>query len=276
MAYVSLNGVRHYYEWVCDGPQGQRPTLVFLHGWGGSARYWECIAHIMKCDFDCLLYDLRGFGRSSAALETTAELGMLESFASDLECLLTALKLERVFINAHSMGASVALYFLNRFSQRVNKAIFTCNGSFEYDEFAFKAFHRFGSYVVMFRPSWLAHIPFAPQLFMSRFLKGDIPYSDKKVFLKDFLQADTATAMETLKASVSKHATETMPEAFSALDIPTLMVSGQYDKITPAELGRKAASLNSNITYVEVPATGHFPMLEDTKTYLSIVKDFLK
>ena len=275
MAYVALNGVDHYYEWICDGPQGHRPTLVFLHGWGGSARYWECTAQAMKQDFDCLLYDLRGFGRSAAAQDTTPDLGALESFADDLEQLLTTFKLERVFISAHSMGASVALYFLNRFSQRVNKAVLTCNGSFEYDERAFKAFHQFGGYVVMFRPAWLAHIPLAPQIFMSRFLKGKIPYPDKKVFLNDFLQADMATALGTLKASVSKHATETMPEAFSAINVPTLLISGQYDRITPAELGRQAASLSTHIEYVEVPETGHFPMLEDAATYLSVVKDFL-
>ena len=275
MAYVTLNGVDHYYEWICDGPQGNRPTLVFLHGWGGSARYWERTAQAMKQDFDCLLYDLRGFGRSAAAPNTTPDLGALESFADDLEQLLTTFKLERVFISAHSMGASVALYFLNRFSQRVNKAVLTCNGSFEYDERAFKAFHQFGGYVVMFRPAWLAHIPLAPQIFMSRFLKGKIPYPDKKVFLNDFLQADMATALGTLKASVSKHATETMPEAFSAINVPTLLISGQYARITPAELGRQAASLSTHIEYVEVPETGHFPMLEDAATYLSVVKDFL-
>ena len=126
------------------------------------------------------LYDLRGFGRSAAAPNTTAELGKLESFADDLDCLLTTLNVERVFINAHSMGASVALYFLNRFPNRVHRSILTCNGSFEYDEFAFKAFHRFGSYVVLFRPSWLVNIPLAPQFFMSRFLKRQIPYTDKK------------------------------------------------------------------------------------------------
>ena len=201
MAYVTLNGVDHYYEWICDGPQGNRPTLVFLHGWGGSARYWERTAQAMKQDFDCLLYDLRGFGRSAAAPNTTPDLGALESFADDLEQLLTTFKLERVFISAHSMGASVALYFLNRFSQRVNKAVLTCNGSFEYDERAFKAFHQFGGYVVMFRPAWLAHIPLAPQIFMSRFLKGKIPYPDKKVFLNDFLQADMATALGTDRKS---------------------------------------------------------------------------
>lgn len=275
MAYIKLNGVEHYYEWICDGPIGKRPTLVFLHGWAGSSRYWEQTAKAMKHNFDCLLYDLRGFGRSAAALSTTSNLGTLESFANDLEQLLTALNLDRVFINAHSMGASVALYFLHRFSQRVHKAILTCNGSFEYDKPAFEAFQRFGSYVVMVRPSWLSRIPLAPQIFMSRFLKREIPYSDKKAFLQDFLQADTTTAIETLKASVSKHATEAMPEAFSGISVPTLMVSGQYDRITPAELGRQAASLNTHIEYFEIPNTGHFPMLEDEKTYLTAITNFL-
>ncbi|NEQ49379.1 MAG: alpha/beta hydrolase [Leptolyngbya sp. SIO3F4] len=275
MAYLTLNGVSHYYEWICDGPQGHRPALVFLHGWGGSARYWESTAQVMKQDFDCLLYDLRGFGRSEAPATHSPELGMLESFANDLDSLLDALKLDHIFLNAHSMGASVALYFLSCFPKRVEKAILNCNGSFEYDKRAFETFQRFGSYVVAFRPSWLAHIPLAPRLFMSRFLKREIPYSEKKAFLDDFLRADTATAMGTLKASVSKHATETMPAAFANIDVPTLMISGQYDQITPAELGRQAASLNTCIEYVEIPETGHFPMLEDAPTYLSKIKDFL-
>ncbi|MEM9483881.1 MAG: alpha/beta hydrolase [Cyanobacteria bacterium P01_F01_bin.116] len=275
MSCVMLNGVKHYYEWICNGPPGSRPALVFLHGWGGSARYWESTAHAMKQDFDCLLYDLRGFGRSEAALNTTPELGMLESFADDLNQLLDAFNLERVFLSAHSMGASIGLYFLNRFPQRVNKAILTCNGSFEYDKRAFEAFQQFGSYVVIFRPSWLGSIPFVPQIFMSRFLKQDIPYADKKIFLNDFLVADKATAMGTLKASVSKHATETMPIAFRELKVPTLMISGEYDKITPAALGCQAASLSSYIEYAEIPKTGHFPMLEDTPNYLSLIKSFL-
>ncbi|MBT9310749.1 alpha/beta fold hydrolase [Leptothoe kymatousa] len=276
MSYVSLNGVEHYYEWICtDEADNQRPTLVFLHGWGGSARYWENTANSLKHQFNCLLYDLRGFGRSKAATTITSESGKLESFADDLALLLDKLQLERVYICAHSMGASVALYFLERFSSRVHRAVLTCNGTFEYDKRAFEAFQRFGSYVVLFRPAWLEKIPLAPQLFMSRFLKKPIPYADKKVFLRDFLQADKDTAIATLKASVSKHATESMPQAFASVDVPTLLISGQYDKITPADLGRQAAELNNRIEYHEVAGTGHFPMLEDTATYESVINQFL-
>ncbi|MGB3299883.1 MAG: alpha/beta hydrolase, partial [Phormidesmis sp.] len=117
--------------------------------------------------------------------------------------------------------------------------------------------------------------PLAPQMFMSRFLKGSIPIAEKKAFLNDFLMADGPTSMGTLKAAVSKHATEVMPVAFANLKVPTLMISGEYDKITPAKLGKEAADMSEQMQYVLMPNTAHFPMLEDAKSYLKIVRAFL-
>jgi pimeloyl-ACP methyl ester carboxylesterase len=54
-----------------------------------------------------------------------------------------------------------------------------------------------------------------------------------------------------------------MPVEFSKISTPTLLVSGEYDKITPAELGERAADLNPKVHYALVKGTGHFPMLED-------------
>ncbi|MEM9947404.1 MAG: alpha/beta hydrolase, partial [Cyanobacteria bacterium P01_D01_bin.36] len=79
----------------------------------------------------------------------------------------------------------------------------------------------------------------------------------------------------TLKSAVSKHATEAMPEAFANLKVPTLMVSGEYDKITPAKLGKEAAGMSDNIEYVEMPNTAHFPMMEEAESYLAITNSFL-
>ncbi|MBE9077841.1 alpha/beta hydrolase [Romeria aff. gracilis LEGE 07310] len=284
MATVVVNGVEHYYEWIAEadspGASG-RPVMVFLHGWAGSARYWESTAQALKSDFDCLLYDMRGFGRTQApaAEQMVADpsLGSLESFAEDLRILLDQLGLSQpVYLNAHSMGGTVGLYFLDRCPERVQKAIFTCNGSFEYDQRAFEAFYRFGGYVVAVRPKWLSRVPLAPQMFMSRFLRRSIPLAEKQAFLKDFLVADGATAVGTLRAAVSKHATEVMPAAFSRVQRPALMISGEYDKITPAELGRQAAAMSDQIEYVLMKETAHFPMLEDPATYLEVVLDFVR
>ena len=283
MPYVSVNGVDHYYEWIStqDHPGNySKPVMVFLHGWAGSARYWESMAEAIKHEYDCLLYDMRGFGRSQAAtpaaMATHPSLSSLESFADDLVGLLDALNLNQpVYMNAHSLGGTAGLYFLDRYPERVIKAILTCNGSFPYQKWAFEAFYLFGGYVVAFRPKWLGQIPLAPQMFMSRFLKGSIPIAEKKAFLNDFLMADGPTSMGTLKAAVSKHATEVMPIAFANLKVPTLMISGEYDKITPAKLGKEAADMSEQMQYVLMPNTAHFPMLEDAKSYLKITQAFL-
>lgn len=289
MSYANVRGFNHYYEWITESGNSEpcdKPVLVFVHGWGGSARYWESTARALCDRFDCLLYDMRGFGRSRSNTsetsllakppETAAELSYeLESYAEDLAGLLEALSLKRVYLNAHSMGASVATFFLNLYADRVERAILTCSGIFEYDEKAFNAFYKFGGYVVKFRPRWLYGLPFVDRLFMQRFLHRSLPGAVSRSFLDDFLMADYDAALGTIFTCVSKKATEVMPQEFARLTVPTLLLSGDRDIIIPAEMGRQAAALNDNIQYVVMPRTAHFPMLEDAPTYLQIVREFL-
>ncbi|MEH1928624.1 alpha/beta fold hydrolase [Nostoc sp.] len=297
MPYINVRGVEHYYEWV-KKPSGSlvKPVMVFMHGWAGSARYWQNIADALSEQFDCLLYDLRGFGRSrgkptiAKASEAVAESESLqeeseaireltyelEEYADDLAALLDGLHIQRVYIHAHSMGASVATLFFNRYPERVERGILTCSGIFEYDEKSFSAFHKFGGYVVKFRPKWLSKIPFVDRMFMSRFLHSSIPHSERQAFLQDFLEADYDAALGTIFTSVSKAQAEFMPQEFAKLTVPTLLVAGEYDKIIPAEMGRQAAALSNKVEFVMIPDTAHFPMLEDAPTYLQRVQEFLQ
>lgn len=287
MSYVTIREVPHYYEWVASSEpmNADKPVMVFLHGWAGSARYWRSTAEALKPFFNCLLYDLRGFGRSkepasgrtvSITPQTAWKDYNLETYADDLAALLTELKLNSVYLNAHSTGASVATLFLNRYPERVIKAILTCNGIFEYDEKAFSQFHQFGGYAVKFRPQWLAKIPGVDRMFMARFLHQSIPKSERVAFLDDFLMADESAALGTMFTAVSKQAAETMPQEFAQLKVPTLLVSGEFDQIIPAAMGKQAADLNEGqIEFFVIPKTGHFPMLEDPEGYLDCVSSFL-
>lgn len=241
--------------------------------------------------FDCLLYDMRGFGKSggtslpktttlateemSPSAQSVALTYELEEYAEDLVGLMDALALEQVNLNAHSMGASIATLFLNKYPQRVQKAILTCTGVFEYDERAFAAFHKFGGYVVKFRPKWLGKLPFVDRIFMARFLRRPIPAAERQAFLEDFLVADYAAALGTIFTSVSKQAAELMPQEFAKIVVPTLIVSGEYDKIIPATMGRQAAATNTKIEFALISNTGHFPMLEAPAIYLQQVSNFL-
>ncbi|CAC5344501.1 MULTISPECIES: alpha/beta fold hydrolase [Planktothrix] len=278
---ISVNGVDHYCEWVttANSTPGTKPVMVFIHGWGGSGRYWESTAQALSQEFDCLIYDLRGFGRSNSSPEVTdkspSERYELIEYAEDLVTLLDQLNLDKVYINAHSMGGSIAMLFLNKYPQRVERAILTCSGIFEYDEKTFNTFHKFSRYVVMFRPKWLTLIPGMDKMFMARFLYRPIPRNLSQAFLEDFLLADFDAAYGTVLTSVSKAATEWLPAEFKKLTVPTLLVAGEYDQIIPAEMGRQAATLNPNVQLAILKDTAHFPMLEDPDTYLQNVREFL-
>jgi pimeloyl-ACP methyl ester carboxylesterase len=281
MPYIDVRGHRHYYEWIPgDLTAPMRPVLVFVHGWGGSARYWEPTAAQLKTHFDCLLYDLRGFGRSPLTPSERSEKQdlsqfALETYADDLAALLEQLNLSQVYLNAHSTGSSIAVLFLNRYPNRVKRAILTCNGIFEYDKKAFEQFHKFGEQVVRFRPKWLSKLPGVDRLFMARFLHRPIAKHLRQEFLADYLEADLNAALGTMFSAVSEQAAYQMPEEYKRLTVPTLMVSGEFDQIIPAEMGRKATTLNPLMEFVLIPKTGHFPMLEDASTYLQSLEHFL-
>lgn len=288
MPFINIRGVDHYYQWIsapfttdlAQKPNQDRPTMVFLHGWAGSTRYWQSTAEAFADRFDCLLYDLRGFGQTHLPRPIPAEVAELgyelETYADDLAFLLDQLGLERVYLNGHSTGCSVAMYFLTRYPERVERAVLTCHGIFKYNKITFSAFHKAGSYVVAFRPDWLAKIPGVDRMFMSRFLRRPIPKQARQAFLEDFLTADHEAALGTIYTAVSEKAAIEMPQAYAQLTVPTLLISGEYDKIIPVQLGREAAQLSSCVEHQVMPNTAHFPMLEDSNTYLRLVKQFLQ
>lgn len=275
---INIRGVNHYYEWIRQPSANNqpKPVMVFIHGWGGSCRYWRTTANSIVSDYDCLLYDMRGFGQSTE--EKSVNIGYeLEDYAEDLLILLDTFHLDKIYFNAHSMGASIGAVFLNIAPERVHKAILTCNGIFTYNALAFSAFHQVGGYVVKFRYNWFLKVPFADKMFMARFLYQPIAKDMSIAFLEDFLLADYNAALKTIYSSVSKKAVDIMPQEFAKIKVPTLLISGEKDQIIPSVMGREAAALNTkNIVYVEIPKTGHFPMLEDEKTYLNTINNFLK
>lgn len=279
MPVIVVRGVAHYFEWITSGktPDHPRPVMVFLHGWGGASYDWQTTARALSEQFDCLLYDLRGYGRSqiNPADAHNPQAFDLPSYVADLKALLDELNLEQVYLNAHSTGASIAALFISQYPQRVKQAILTCSGIFEYEPLSFALFHLIGGYVVQFRPQWLGKIPGIPQLFMSRFLHRSIPQAWQQQFLMDFLQANESAALGVMYSAVSEWAAIQMPKAFAQIQCPTLLISGEFDQIIPVELGTTAAELNPHIQQVVIPETGHFPMLEDAPTYLNTLQKFL-
>ena len=64
MATISVLGVPCVYD--LTAPTSSNSVLVFVHGWLLSRSYWRPVIEALSPTYQCLSYDLRGFGESPA------------------------------------------------------------------------------------------------------------------------------------------------------------------------------------------------------------------
>lgn len=100
-SHVVVNRIKiHYYR-----TGGDKSPLVLAHGITDDGMCWASVAEILAKDFDVIMVDARGHGRSDAPEDgyTLQNLGM------ELAGVIQELKLNQPIVLGHSMGAITAL-----------------------------------------------------------------------------------------------------------------------------------------------------------------------
>src|SRR4051812_46471308 len=100
---------------------GSGKPVVLVHGWPLSHRMWESqIVALTDAGYRCIAYDRRGFGESGRPTGGYD----YDTFASDLNDLMTQLDLREVALAGFSMGGGEVARYLGRYgSTRVSKAM---------------------------------------------------------------------------------------------------------------------------------------------------------
>jgi non-heme chloroperoxidase len=121
MPYVTVGEensapIEIYYE-----DHGKGRPVVLIHGFPLSGRAWERQERaLLAAGHRVITYDRRGFGRSS---QPTGGYDY-DTFAADLDKLLTALDLTDVDLAGHSMGGGEIARYLGAYgSARIRKAV---------------------------------------------------------------------------------------------------------------------------------------------------------
>jgi non-heme chloroperoxidase len=101
--------------------RGAGQPVVLIHGFPLSGRSWEKQAFaLLDAGFRVITYDRRGFGDSSQP-STGYD---YDTFAADLDRLMTELDLRDVILAGFSMGTGEVTRYLSRYgSERVTKAV---------------------------------------------------------------------------------------------------------------------------------------------------------
>ncbi len=121
MGYISVGkenseSIDLYYE-----DHGSGRPVVLIHGFPLSGAAWEKqVLALLKAGYRTITYDRRGFGKSS---QPTSGYDY-DTFAADLNTIMTELDLRDVALVGHSMGTGEVTRYLGTFgSDRVRTAV---------------------------------------------------------------------------------------------------------------------------------------------------------
>ncbi len=100
---------------------GTGDPVVLIHGWPLSGRSWEAqVGPLVDAGHRVITYDRRGFGASSQPWSGYD----YDTFAADLDKLLTALDLRKVTLVGFSMGGGEVVRYLSKYGpDRIAKAV---------------------------------------------------------------------------------------------------------------------------------------------------------
>ena len=241
-----------YYE-----DHGSGSPVVLIHGWPLSGASWEKqTAALLDAGHRVITYDRRGFGRSSKPA-----IGYdYDTFASDLDKLLTKLKLTKVALVGFSMGSGEVTRYLAKYgTKRVRKAVLigtlgpylvkTTDNPEGVDS---KVFADIKAALRKDRPAFLME-------FLKNFYNYDVTGGklvSERVLEDNWNVAAGASSIGTL-ACVDCWI-EDFRKNLPKNTVPTLILHGDADRILPPDAtSRRQAKMIKNVTLVELPGGPH-------------------
>lgn len=106
--YVVANGIRIHY-WRSNTPG--KPVLIMAHGSSDDGMCWMNLAKEFVANYDIILYDARGHGRTDPPSAWDAADVQVEDMAG----LIRELKIQKPIIMGHSMGSGSAAWFAAKY-----------------------------------------------------------------------------------------------------------------------------------------------------------------
>jgi len=241
-----------YYE-----DHGAGKPVVLIHGYPLSGASWEKqVPTLLKAGYRVITYDRRGFGKSSQPTEGYN----YDTFAEDLHKLITHLKLQGFALVGFSMGGGeIARYFGKYRSNGASQAVIiggippfllkTDDNSEGVDASVFEGIQKA---VAADRYSFFTE-------FFKNFYNTDLLLG--KRISEDAVRASWqiatgASATASLACVPTWH--EDFRQDLAHLDVPTLVIHGDSDRIVPIEVaGRRTAKLVKGARLVVVKGGPH-------------------
>jgi pimeloyl-ACP methyl ester carboxylesterase len=246
--------------------QGQGKPLVWLHGFPMCQELWQPQLQALSDHYRILAPDLTGFGGTSG-FPGTPSVGQM---ADDVAAFLTALKItEPVVLGGLSMGGYVALAFARQHASRL-RGLILADTRAEPDGAEAKAGREKMIALAREQGGTAVVEQMLPKLLGPRATK------DRPDLAASLRRMAAAQPREGLAGALQ--AMRDRPDAIPGLSdirVPTLVIVGSDDQITPPSAAQTLAQKIAGAKLVTLPDAGHVSNLEQTEAFNAAVRSFI-
>jgi pimeloyl-ACP methyl ester carboxylesterase len=245
-------------------------TMVYVHGLGGSTEYYQPLINAagLKDSHKSYLYDLEGHGLSPTKASSQIT---IDTYADDLAGIFSYSKfnIKSGVLVAHSMGCLVAMTFAIKNPSLVKKLILIGPPPSPVPAAAAEAQ---GKRAAAVRAGGMrACADTVTTAGTSAKTKAERPVALSAVRGSLLSQNPEGYAKGCMALGGSVNATIDI----SRLMMPTLIITGDEDKVSPVQLVQKMEGAMKNVTVEILKDCGHWHVYEDAEGVAKAVKAFL-
>ena len=283
---LSFDGTKLHVETM--GPAGA-PTIVFVHGFSLNLTIWHYQMRDLPPAHRLVLYDARGHGRSEKARKGDWS---LEALARDLDAVVRAHGgPDPVVLVGHSMGGMTVLKYADLFPEQVGTrvaglALVNTTAADVMGGMLPGAARRAVAAIQMIQEGAVRALASnAGRVDRLRGRSRDLAYVAVRAMglgpkappsIVDFIDsvlADTPTEVwaSLLPALLGMDVSEVL----EALDVPTLIIAGSHDRLTPPGAAQRMANAIKGAELSMIRDAGHMTMLERPQSFNARLRGFL-
>jgi N-formylmaleamate deformylase len=238
---------------------GGKPPFILLHGLTGSGDCWTPVAHALEGEYDVIMPDARGHGKSSVPNNGYR----YEDHANDVIDFIKALELSRPIVLGHSMGGMTAALVAAR-NPKILRGLILADPTFLKPDIQREVYE---SNVVEQHRQFL-NKSFEHALTEARIKHPNRLFNTLKLIIKARLQT-SINAFQVLTPPSPDY-----KQLVSAMDVPSLLVMGDAGVISSV-VAEELRSLNPTFQIETISNVGHGLHYDKPEQFVNIVKSYL-
>jgi abhydrolase domain-containing protein 6 len=258
-------------HWLCNAkPKKSRGTLLLLHGLSAEKSHWIRFARYFVKDYHIIIPDLAAHGQTG--YRPHADYGTHAQAQRVVE-LLDHLKIDKVHVCGNSMGGFIAARLAAGWPERLDSLCLMDAAGLQA-----RTYSVLVESIESGRHPFLLHsLPeFENLMSLSAYKYQWLPPQVKLMLAKQYSDRRERLFDLFLQLQNEIYPKDWMSEEMSKLNMPTLVMWGELDKLLDLDMMHHFQELIPHAKTVTMKLTGHMPMLERPLQTARHYRKFLK